>query len=158
MKHYRKNAGIVVFNRERKVLLCERVGNFKNAWQFPQGGIDKGETAVEAAVRELREETSLISVKYVASLPQPLTYDFPPEIKKSNASRGIFNDGQEQYWSLFLLTGNDKEINLQTGEPEFKSWRWTDIETAADNVVDFKKNVYQQVIKYFKPLIEKYKF
>ena len=158
MGNYRKNAGIIVFNRDRKVLLCERVGNYENAWQFPQGGIDGGETAEQAAARELCEETSLPSVRYVASMPEPLIYDFPPEIKKRNAARGIFNDGQQQYWSLYLLTGNESEINLNTAEPEFKNWRWIEIEKAADNVVAFKKEVYRRIIEYFKPLIEKYEF
>lgn len=158
MGNYRKNAGIIVFNRDRKVLLCERVGNYENAWQFPQGGIDGGETAEQAAARELREETSLTSVRYVASMPEPLIYDFPSEIKKRNAARGIFNDGQQQYWSLYLLTGDESEINLDTAEPEFKNWRWVEIEKAADNVVAFKKGVYRRIIEYFKPLIEKYEF
>ena len=158
MGNYRKNAGIIVFNRDRKVLLCERVGNYENAWQFPQGGIDGGETVEQAAARELCEETSLTSVRYVASMPEPLIYDFPPEIKKRNAARGIFNDGQQQYWSLYLLTGNESEINLNTAEPEFKNWRWVEIEKASDNVVAFKKEVYRRIIEYFKPLIEKYEF
>ena len=158
MGNYRKNAGIIVFNRDRKVLLCERVGNYENAWQFPQGGIDGGETVEQAAARELCEETSLTSVTYDASMPDPLNFDFPPEIKKRNAARGIFNDGQQQYWSLYLLTGNESEINLNTAEPEFKNWRWIEIEKAADNVVAFKKEVYRRIIEYFKPLIEKYEF
>ena len=158
MGNYRKNAGIIVFYRDRKVLLCERVGNYENAWQFPLGGIDGGETVEQAAARELCEETSLTSGRYVASMPEPLIYDFPTEIKKRNAARGIFNDGQQQYWSLYLLTGNESEINLNTAEPEFKNWRWIEIEKAADNVVAFKKEVYRRIIEYFKPLIEKYEF
>lgn len=158
MKKYRKNAGIIVFNRQRKVLLCERTGNWNDAWQFPQGGIDDGETPVEAAIRELREETSVTSVVHVATMDKPLKYDFPPEVKKNNAKKGINHDGQEQYWNLFLFTGEDSEINLATKEREFKNWRWADIEEAPDKVVAFKKDVYRQVVEYFTPLIDNYKF
>ena len=155
MKKYRLNAGVVVFNSTGKVLLCERIkGEAGNSWQFPQGGIEPGENASEAALRELAEETSVTSVKLVTTLENPLIYDFPPEVKASNAVRGIFNDGQQQYWSLFYFTGFDSEINLQTAEPEFKNWRWADIHEAYKHVISFKKDVYRQVIAAFTPLIE----
>ncbi len=158
MKHYRKNAGVVLFNSDRKVLLCERVGNYENAWQFPQGGIDAGETAAEAAARELYEETSVKSAKLVKTLETPFIYDFPPEIVKRNALRGRFDDGNEQYWSLFFFTGKDSEINLATAEPEFKNWKWAEITEADKHVIAFKKPAYEQLIKLFKPLIDGYRF
>ena len=79
MKKYRPNVGIVVFRSDGKVLLCERVEDYPKRWQFPQGGIDDGETPLQAAVRELREETSVTSVKFVCSLDKSIKYDFPPE-------------------------------------------------------------------------------
>lgn len=156
MKTYRLNSGIVVFRRDGKVLLCERVENYPRNLQFPQGGIDEGETPLLAALRELREETSVVSVKPVAALPEAIRYDFPPEVKKKNQVRGIFNDGQEQFWHLFWFYGEDSEINLQTAEPEFKSYCWTDIRLTPDLVVDFKHDVYAKVAAAFAPIISSY--
>lgn len=156
MKKYRLNSGIVVFRNDGKVLLCERVENYPRNQQFPQGGIDAGETPLAAAVRELREETSVVSVKPVAALPEAIRYDFPPEVKKKNQARGIYDDGQEQFWHLFWFCGTDDEINLQTAEPEFKSYSWTDIERTPDLVVDFKREVYEKVVTAFAPLIRDY--
>lgn len=158
MKNYRPNAGIVVFRADGKVLLCVRndCDDSGKNWQFPQGGIDQGETPLQAAVRELREETSVTSVEYAGALPEPVRYDFPAAVKQKNAARGIFNDGQEQYWHLFYFTGQDGEINLQTEEPEFKAYQWVDIAQALDRVVAFKYAVYEQVVKGFAPLIKQY--
>ena len=114
MKCYRPNAGIVVFRFDGKVLFCQRVENYSKNWQFPQGGIDKEETPLQAAYRELKEETSVTSVEYVAALNKPLRYDFPKQIKYKNARKGIKNDGQEQYWHLFFFKGKDDDINFQT--------------------------------------------
>ena len=101
MKRYRRNAGIVLFRHDGKVLLCERIENYPKRWQFPQGGIDAGETPLQAAQRELKEETSVTSVKFIATLPRPIRYDFPEAVKKAHPERR--NDGQEQYWHLFLF-------------------------------------------------------
>ena len=156
MKHYRKNAGIVLFNKDKKVLLCERKGNYHDAWQFPQGGIDEGESIAQAAVRELFEETSVSSAQLVYTIPDAFIYDFPAEIIKRNSLHGRTDAGNEQYWSLFYFTGEDSEINLNTAEPEFKSWRWADITAADRHVIDFKKPTYAAIIKIFKDMIDKY--
>ncbi len=154
MKTYRLNAGVVLFRADGKVLLCERIENYPKRWQFPQGGIDDGETPLQAAVRELREETSVTSAKFVAALAEPLRYDFPPYVKQRHPER--HNVGQEQYWHLFFFTGKDSEINLQTLEPEFRSYAWVDLEKAPNSVVDFKKNIYIHVVSEFLPIIKKY--
>ena len=154
MKKYRPNAGIVLFRKDGKVLLCERVENYPKRWQFPQGGIDIGETPLQAAVRELREETSVVSVTFVASLQEPLRYDFPPEVKNRHPERN--NDGQEQYWHLFYFTGQDKEINLNTDEAEFRSYEWVDITQVPQKVVDFKQKIYQIVVDKFSKIIQHY--
>ena len=156
LKHYRQNAGIVLFNKDKKVLLCERKGNYQDAWQFPQGGIDEGESIAQAAARELWEETSVRSAQLVYTIPDAFIYDFPAEIVKRNSLRGRTDAGNEQYWSLFYFTGEDSEINLNTAEPEFKSWRWADITEADRHVIDFKKPTYAAIIKIFKDMIDKY--
>lgn len=157
MGMYRKNAAIVVFRSDKKVLLCQRREHYAKNWQFPQGGIDDGETPLEAAFRELREETSIVSVSCIGAYPEPLRYDFPPEVKNKNKRRGINNDGQEQYWFLMRFDGTDSEINLKTEEPEFCRYEWVDIERALDNVVAFKYDVYSKVVANFKRRLEQYK-
>lgn len=152
---YRRNAGIVVFNREKKVLLCRR-NDIADSWQFPQGGIENGETAQQAALRELREETSLTGVIPVKTLDFPARYTFPEEVRAALQQRGISNAGQDMYWSLFYFNGKDKEINLQTAEPEFSEFRWGTMEEAYALIVDFKKPAYAVAVKEFAPLINGY--
>lgn len=158
MKNYRKNACAVVFNRLGKVLLCKRLyGVNESSWQFPQGGIEPGESPEQAARRELAEETSVVSVIPVCTLPEPLVYDFPPEvIEKFIKIHGFSYDGQEQFWSLYYFTGNDNEINLDTAEKEFMAWQWADIETATDKVWSKKKEVYTIATALLAPVIADY--
>ncbi len=145
---YRKCVGIVVY-KENKVLLCER-RDLPGAWQFPQGGIEAGEELIEAARRELREETSIVSVEPIQTIATPLRYTFPPEIQKGGKWK---YDGQDMQWVLFRFTGKENEINLQTEEPEFDRYAWEDIDEAAQKIVEFKKNVYLEVAKKFRPVI-----
>ena len=152
MADYRPNAGIVVFNQNGKVLLCRRKG-WPDAWQFPQGGIDEGETPPEAAVRELKEETSLSGLKLIKTLPYGVRYNFPPDIAKNLTYDKKRYVGQEMYWSLFYFDGADSEINLQTAEPEFDAFRWADFAEAVENIVEFKKEAYQTAFQEFGKLI-----
>ena len=154
-KIFRPNAGIVVFRADQKVLMCRRIHPKIDGWQFPQGGIDQDESPQEAAVRELREETSITSVQLVATLDKPLCYEFPEDVKEKFRQKGIFNDGQAQYWSLFYFTGTDQEINLATAEPEFDEFSWKDIEEAPNLVWEIKRDVYRQVVKEFAPIIKR---
>jgi putative (di)nucleoside polyphosphate hydrolase len=146
---YRKNVGIIVFNDDGKVLLCERKDT-AGGWQFPQGGIDEGETYLETAKREIFEETAITSIKLIAKLDEPIRYDFPGYILNKNNFKHI---GQEMNWVLYKFVGDDEEINLKTKIPEFKNYKWVDIDEAPEKVVDFKKDVYKKVVKYFKPFI-----
>lgn len=145
---YRKNVGIVVCNRHKLVLWCERK-DLPGQWQFPQGGIDDGETVLEAARRELREETSVISAEPLAVIEKPLVYDFPAEIAERFKKRG-----QAMNWVLFRFCGEDGEINLNTSEPEFINWKWVNIDQTPDKVVQFKKEVYQKMAAEFKPYLQ----
>ena len=149
---YRRNAGIVVFNHRKQVLLCQR-NDQTAAWQFPQGGIEEGETPDVAALRELKEETSLTDVKLIATLTCPARYVFPPSVRASMHRKGYTNAGQDMYWSLCYFSGKDNEINLQTTEPEFSAFLWTTLQEAYDLIVDFKKPAYAVALKEFAPLI-----
>lgn len=152
-KRYRPNICTVVFNRDKKVLMCKRCGNEKLPWQFPQGGIDPGESPLQAAYRELYEETSVKSVELVALTEKPLRYDFEEGKQLQYCRNDICYCGQEQFWALFFFTGNDSEINITTEEPEFCAWEWTTIETAPAKVVAFKKEIYTRMTQEFAPLI-----
>jgi putative (di)nucleoside polyphosphate hydrolase len=152
-KTFRPCAGAIVFNSEGKVLLGNRADLSGDNWQFPQGGIEAGETPECAAKRELFEETSVRSVNLIHCLNTPFYYEFPEEIKCNFRKRGIFNDGQKIYFSLFYFTGNNEEINLNTATPEFKSSCWESLNFAAEHIVSFKKDIYEKVAQYFTPLI-----
>lgn len=154
---YRRNAGIVVFNRKRQVLLCKR-NDVADSWQFPQGGIEEGETVAQAALRELKEETSLTNVTLVKSLDIPARYTFPPHIIKSMQRRGFKNIGQDIYWSLVFFGGDDAKINLQTAEPEFSEYRWGTLDEACRLIIPFKKTAYEAAKTAFEPLISAYVF
>lgn len=150
---YRKNVGIVVANREGKVLMCARRDQKDLQWQFPQGGIEKDEDLVAAAQRELYEETGITSVRFLQKMPYCLRYDFPPS---SRAHCFTPYKGQEQTWILFAFLGEDSEINFLTNpdEIEFKAYEWVAISEAPQRIVAFKKHVYQQVADYFAPYIK----
>ena len=156
MKKYRKRAGTVLFNDAGKVLVFARIDEKEDAFQFSQGGIEEGETPFKAALRELKEETSVTSVLPVYALSQPLCYDFPEAVKEKLKTFKNSFDGQEIHFFLLYFTGSDLEINLQTAHPEFKSFKWVDIKEAPRLIVDFKREVYERVCAEFAPKITNY--
>lgn len=155
---FRKNVGIVVFNRDKKVLMCARADHAGFEWQFPQGGIDAGEDIIHAAHRELQEETGITSVRLANTIDEGIRYYFPPEVRKRFNKNGNRNVGQEQYWVLFYFYGDDSEIDFCTypEEIEFKAYEWTDIEEAPERIITFKKKVYKTVAETFAPIIRDY--
>lgn len=153
---YRNCVGIVVFNKHGKVFAGERKGKDKEfnryKWQLPQGGIDRGEVAAEAALRELYEETSIKSVKLIHKAPEPFYYDLPDELLGIGL-KGKYR-GQKQEWFAYRFTGNDDEINVlkpaKGKHPaEFKSWAWRDLEEMPELIVPFKRGVYEQIVATF---------
>ncbi len=148
---YRPNVGLAIFNKEGGVLIGRRMraaGPYQ--WQLPQGGIDAGETAEQAALRELREETGLQS-KHVALLAEAtdwLYYDFPEHVRDNLSGRYV---GQKQKWFAFRLTGRDRDIRLDTHKPEFDIWRWARLEDTPHLVVPFKRRVYEAMVGWFSP-------
>ena len=148
---YRPNVGVVLFNLEGQVWLGRRAnapGPFN--WQFPQGGVDRGEALLDAARRELEEETGVVSTAYLSQTEDWITYDFPEGYRGSKIAKGW--RGQKQVWFAMRFTGSDSEINLYAHhQVEFDDWRWADIDEAPGLVVPFKRAAYETVIEVFRP-------
>ena len=141
----RKGVGIVLLNNKNKVFVAKRIDNPKNFWQMPQGGIDEGENYYEAALRELKEETSVVSVELIQEIEEKLTYILPDNLI-GIIWRGKFK-GQTQKWFIMRFLGNESEININTKNPEFLDWKWIDLEDLTKIAVNFKLNVYKSLKK-----------
>lgn len=155
LSSYRPNVGVVLFNQQGRVFYGRRISDFadlgedKDAfrWQFPQGGIDANEDLIEAAYRELKEETGVTSARLLALTPGWLAYDFPAGYKKKNWI------GQRQKWAAMLFEGAESEIRLDAdAHQEFDDWRWGELEEAPHLIVPFKRKVYEELALAFAPL------
>ena len=139
----RKGVGIVLLNDENKVFVAKRIDNPKNFWQMPQGGIDEGENYYEAAIRELKEETSVVSVKFIQEIDKKLTYILPDHLI-GIIWRGRYK-GQIQKWLVMRFVGKETEININTKKPEFLDWKWVDLDDLPRIAVKFKLDVYKSL-------------
>lgn len=146
---YRPCAGVMLINRQRRVFVGQRIDTALEAWQMPQGGIDPGEDAGTAALRELGEETGIAPelVELVATAPAELFYDLPPELI-GKVWRGRYR-GQRQRWFLFRFLGHDDQIDLRTAHPEFRAWRWVEVGELTELAVPFKRRLYEDVLDAF---------
>ena len=147
----RKGVGIVVLNPENKVFVAKRIDNPKNFWQMPQGGVDKDENYYEAALRELKEETSIISVELIHEIDKKFTYILPDHLI-GIIWKGKFK-GQTQKWFIMRFIGNESEININTKHPEFLDWKWIDLDDLPKITVNFKLNVYKNVKQEVKKIL-----
>ena len=147
----RTGVGIIVLNKENKVFVARRIDNPKNLWQMPQGGVDDGENFLTAAFRELEEETSIKNVKLIEEINEELTYELPKNLL-GKIWKGKYR-GQKQKWFLMRYLGSDSEINIKTKKPEFLDWKWVDIETITEEVVEFKLQVYKALKEKIKKII-----
>eukprot|EP00878_Enallax_costatus_P010073 GHUV01010514.1.p1 GENE.GHUV01010514.1~~GHUV01010514.1.p1 ORF type:complete len:223 (+),score=45.19 GHUV01010514.1:161-829(+) len=153
---YRPNVGVCVVNTEGLVFAARRCKDPTPTWQMPQGGIDEGETPLQAALRELTEETSIHSIELLAEAPDWLHYDFPPEVRQRLHGTWERYKGQAQRWFLFKFTGDDSEVNLDTAHKEFSEWRWMPLKELPDVVIPFKRKIYKAVAAHFSPLIQQH--
>ena len=151
---YRPCVGLMVFNYLGDVFSGQRLDNPNNAWQLPQGGINEGESPIDAAFRELEEETSIRSVNYVAEYPEWLNYEVPTYLANS-LWEGKYR-GQTQKWILLYFNGLDNEINIDTLNPEFKNWLWINPIELSSKAIYFKKDVYKKINEIFLPIIKEY--
>ena len=147
----RSGVGIVVLNKDNKVFVAKRIDNQRNFWQMPQGGLDKNEKYLDAAYRELKEETSIINVKLIKELDGLIAYELPKNLL-GIIWKGKYR-GQQQKWFLMRFFGDEKEINIKTKNPEFLDWKWVDLDKITDLVVDFKLHVYEELKEKVKNII-----
>tara|TARA_B100002019_G_scaffold279416_1_gene281281 strand:- start:206 stop:682 length:477 start_codon:yes stop_codon:yes gene_type:complete len=147
----RSGVGIVVLNKENKVFVARRIDNPKNFWQMPQGGVDKGENFLNAAYRELEEETGIKEVELIKEIDGTMTYQLPSDLL-GIIWKGRYK-GQKQKWFLMRYLGNDNDINIKTDKPEFLEWKWIDLDLITEVVVDFKLHVYKELKEKVKKII-----
>ncbi|WP_343857990.1 RNA pyrophosphohydrolase [Aliiglaciecola litoralis] len=147
---FRANVGIVICNRMGQVFWAKRYG--QHSWQFPQGGIDQGETAEQAMYRELNEEVGLKPehVKILGVTKNWVRYKLPKRLIRQGSNPVCI--GQKQKWFLLQLECNEADVDvLSSSHPEFDGWRWVSFWYPVRNVVSFKRDVYRRVMKEFVP-------
>ena len=149
---YRSNVGIMLINDDGHVFVGQRLDNNQNAWQMPQGGIDCDEDPQSAAYRELLEETGIEqeNVKFLAKSSKWLLYDLPEDLIPKLWD-GKYR-GQKQKWFLFKFLGTNRDINISTEHPEFSNWKWMPKENLLEEIVPFKKSVYESVLREFEQI------
>ena len=146
---YRPCAGVVLMNADGRVFAGHRIDNPADAWQMPQGGIDKGEDPRTGALRELHEETGIPAdlCEVVAETPDWVRYDLPPDLV-GTVWKGKYG-GQTQKWYLVRFKGSDDQVNIATEHREFDAWRWLTPAEISAKIVPFKRSVYDQVFAAF---------
>ena len=147
----RSGVGIIVLNKDNKVFVAKRIDNPKNFWQMPQGGVDKDEGFLDAAYRELDEETSMKNVTLIQELDGTTTYELPDRLL-GIIWKGKYR-GQKQKWFLMRFNGEDREIDIKTKIPEFLDWKWIELDKITEFVVDFKLHVYEELKERVKKII-----
>ncbi|MGY4396152.1 putative (di)nucleoside polyphosphate hydrolase [Sphingomonas sp. UYAg733] len=146
---YRPCAGIMLLNAQGKIFVGQRIDSTLEAWQMPQGGIDDGEDAEQAAIRELAEETGITpdKVELIATIDHDLFYDLPEDMI-GKVWKGKWR-GQRQRWFLYRFLGKDGDVDIATKHQEFRAWRWADPAELPEVIVPFKKALYDEVLAGF---------
>jgi putative (di)nucleoside polyphosphate hydrolase len=147
---YRRGVGVMLLNNEGKVFVGARIDNTDEAWQMPQGGIDKGDIDTwQTALRELEEETGIGPrlVEQITKCPERLKYDLPKELRPR--LWGGKYVGQDQDWYLARFIGTDRDVNIATSHPEFREWKWIEPEELPELIVPFKRDLYRRLLGEF---------
>ena len=148
----RTGVGIIVLNNDNQVFVGKRKDNSGDKWQMPQGGVDKGEDFITAMRRELIEETSIKNIKILKEIHNMYQYELPNNLV-GIIWKGKFR-GQRQKWFITKFLGKDNEINLDTQHPEFIDWKWIDPKDLPEVIVDFKKELYLNLLKEINQVID----
>ena len=148
----RTGVGIIVLNNNNQVFVGKRKDNPGDKWQMPQGGVDKGEDFITAMKRELIEETSIKNIKILKEIQKMYQYELPKNLV-GIIWKGKFR-GQRQKWFITKFLGKDDEINLDTQHPEFIDWKWIDPKDLPEVIVDFKKELYLNLLKEINQVID----
>ena len=148
----RTGVGIIVLNNNNQVFVGKRKDNPGDKWQMPQGGVDKGEDFITAMRRELIEETSIKNIKILKEIQNMYQYELPKNLV-GIIWKGKFR-GQRQKWFITKFLGKDNEINLDTQHPEFIDWKWIDPKDLPKVIVDFKKELYLNLLKEINQVID----
>ena len=139
----RIGVGIALLNHENKIFVGKRIDNPSNSWQMPQGGVDGSEDFLQAAKRELEEETSVKTVEVIKELNEWLTYDLPKNLL-GKLWKGKYR-GQKQKWMVMKFLGKPDEINVKTKNPEFFDWKWIELSKLPNVAVHFKVDIYKKI-------------
>ena len=148
----RTGVGAIVLNKNNKVFVGKRRDNPGKNWQMPQGGVDKGESCIEAMKRELLEETGIKNIEILKEIDRWIEYELPDYLL-GKIWKGKYR-GQKQKWFIVRFIGKDEEINLQTSDPEFIEWKWIEAENLPNVIVKFKKKLYENLLPEIKKIID----
>ena len=141
----RTGVGIVVLNKKNKIFVGKRKDNPGDKWQMPQGGVDEGEDYITAMKRELKEETGIENIKIIKEIEKIYQYELPKDLV-GIIWKGKYR-GQKQKWFITRFLGEEKEINLNTKHAEFIDWKWIEPKFLPEVIVDFKKDLYLNLLK-----------
>ena len=141
----RLGVGIVLLNQKNEIFVGKRIDNPKDSWQMPQGGVDENENFLQAAKRELEEESGIKSVKLIKELDGWFKYDLPSYLM-GKLWKGKYR-GQKQKWFVMKFLGKPEEINVKTKNPEFLDWKWIELSKLPEIAVHFKADVYKKIKK-----------
>jgi len=141
----RTGVGIIVLNKQNKIFVGKRKDNPGDKWQMPQGGVDEGEDYITAMKRELLEETSIKNIEIIKEIDKIYQYELPENLV-GIIWKGKYR-GQKQKWFITRFLGEEKEINLNTKHPEFIDWKWIEPKLLPEVIVNFKKDLYLDLLK-----------
>jgi putative (di)nucleoside polyphosphate hydrolase len=150
---YRSGVGIMIINKNKEIFVGKRIDNHSDAWQMPQGGLDAGEGEDAAMFRELKEETGINdkAVKVIQKSQKYHYYNLPYKLQKKFWGGKYL--GQKQKWYLVEFIGEESAINVKTEDPEFSEWKWISKENLLNEIVPFKRDLYEDIIKEFEELL-----
>ena len=148
----RTGVGIIVLNKQNKIFVGKRKDNPGDKWQMPQGGVDEGEDYITAMRRELLEETSIQNIEIIKEIEKIYQYELPANLV-GIIWKGKYR-GQKQKWFITRFLGEEKEINLNTKHAEFIDWKWIEPKLLPEIIVNFKKDLYLNLLKEINLVID----